>query len=1022
MRKILLFCLMFFSANALFAQSYHTINIDGQNDFNSGKEKIITTSGSELFSYVTWDKDYIYIGYSGNTVSGPVTDNDRIIHIYLDTDPQKDPTAGTGTSNGLAWRNTPTLPFSANFHYAFKTIDNSEDKKIFFDGAWKDSSFTTSNYKNTAEHYWEVRIKRKDLGNPDQINLAAYAEEDWDSGEICGGIPSNIFTNKSGGGNISFNNHWLNYFLVDQFNPNSGFAEDNFQWMVRLKTFSGTLTDTTAYAGMGVNSSDELDSNLTDVPKPPAPPSNYVELFFPHPTWDTPLGPYFSRDLKHLKSLDSSTASWDFTINSDKINSDITIIPDNYSSIPSNYNILIYDTENDSTVDIRSSESYTFNSGSGGTRLFNLIIGNSLSPAQIDAEPISINFGSIKIKRDTTISVIISNLGDSTLVITDISISNSAFTFSGGKTYNIVGGSSIDIPVKFSPQSVQSYSGNLVIKNSDKTNPVLSIPLSGTGLNLFPKVSTDFSSIDFGNVKVDHNLTLPLKIYNTGDTTLVISNIVSTSSAFTYSGSSSINISKNDSAIISLTFEPNSASSFAGQFFIINNDPNTDTVTVALSGTGISSTFTKTFNPGWNLISIPSTANDSSAAALIGEKVSEFYLYNYSSDGGYSSNKYLTPGKGYWLGISDTLKMEYTGTALTDTVKVKLSSGWNLVGEPFIRQYPKNGILIQKDGKTISADSAVSLGWFQNTFYTFTNNDSSYSIKDTLSQWKGYWLAGLTDGMELIFNHNSAFGAPLEKESQKEVKPSDKNWNVTITAQNKFSKDKLLRFGVNEFATKYFDSKYDIVKPPVSPSGKSVQTYFEEENWSPYFSKYSSNITAPLNQNISGDTWNFKVKTEINSLVTLNWENIEKEVPTSIRNTYHLMLSGPGITNPVDMTTLKTYSFTAAAGQVYSFGINASTTSFNDVNPQNYKYQLEQNFPNPFNPSTVISFQVSKTERVTLQIYDVLGRHVTNLINEVKAPGQYQVEFNASNLASGIYYYKLTAGSFIQTKKMILMK
>jgi hypothetical protein len=80
-------------------------------------------------------------------------------------------------------------------------------------------------------------------------------------------------------------------------------------------------------------------------------------------------------------------------------------------------------------------------------------------------------------------------------------------------------------------------------------------------------------------------------------------------------------------------------------------------------------------------------------------------------------------------------------------------------------------------------------------------------------------------------------------------------------------------------------------------------------------------------------------------------------------------------------------------------------------------YRLEQNYPNPFNPTTNITYVLPKAENVSLKVYDVLGREVATLVNEVKPAGAYTVPFNASNLASGVYFYKLQAGSFVQTKK-----
>ncbi len=91
-----------------------------------------------------------------------------------------------------------------------------------------------------------------------------------------------------------------------------------------------------------------------------------------------------------------------------------------------------------------------------------------------------------------------------------------------------------------------------------------------------------------------------------------------------------------------------------------------------------------------------------------------------------------------------------------------------------------------------------------------------------------------------------------------------------------------------------------------------------------------------------------------------------------------------------------------------------------DVTPD--LYQLSQNYPNPFNPSTIIRWQSSKSGRQTIKVYDILGNEVATLIDENKPAGTYEVKFDASDLASGIYFYKLITDGYISTKKMVLLK
>lgn len=85
-------------------------------------------------------------------------------------------------------------------------------------------------------------------------------------------------------------------------------------------------------------------------------------------------------------------------------------------------------------------------------------------------------------------------------------------------------------------------------------------------------------------------------------------------------------------------------------------------------------------------------------------------------------------------------------------------------------------------------------------------------------------------------------------------------------------------------------------------------------------------------------------------------------------------------------------------------------------------FELKQNYPNPFNPNTVISYSVAKTEKVDIRVYDITGKEVQMLVNDVKAPGSYNIMFNAANLSSGVYFYRIIAGNFTDVKKMTLVK
>lgn len=99
---------------------------------------------------------------------------------------------------------------------------------------------------------------------------------------------------------------------------------------------------------------------------------------------------------------------------------------------------------------------------------------------------------------------------------------------------------------------------------------------------------------------------------------------------------------------------------------------------------------------------------------------------------------------------------------------------------------------------------------------------------------------------------------------------------------------------------------------------------------------------------------------------------------------------------------------------------NFSTGS--EVSSLPKEFALQQNYPNPFNPSTSINYDLPVSSIVTLQIYDISGREVATLVNEQQIAGKYNISFDASNFASGVYFYRLQAGEFTQVKKMFLIK
>jgi len=179
----------------------------------------------------------------------------------------------------------------------------------------------------------------------------------------------------------------------------------------------------------------------------------------------------------------------------------------------------------------------------------------------------------------------------------------------------------------------------------------------------------------------------------------------------------------------------------------------------------------------------------------------------------------------------------------------------------------------------------------------------------------------------------------------------------------------------------------------------------------------------------------------IDSLSTLNWGIGNTDTDPLFVNSgigdYHLQDTSPCISAAIDsieisglwyycpVTDIEGIPRPSPAGTIPDMGAYESELAVGveeNESGQPSEYALSQNYPNPFNPTTKISFQIPELSFVTLKVYDVLGKEITTLINEEKQAGYYDIEFDASRFSSGVYFYKIQAGSFAVTKKMILMK
>jgi hypothetical protein len=133
-------------------------------------------------------------------------------------------------------------------------------------------------------------------------------------------------------------------------------------------------------------------------------------------------------------------------------------------------------------------------------------------------------------------------------------------------------------------------------------------------------------------------------------------------------------------------------------------------------------------------------------------------------------------------------------------------------------------------------------------------------------------------------------------------------------------------------------------------------------------------------------------------------------------------------TNPFVLPVLKNgynYIYLNSKSYIELPVVNAQADVFADAaegNENPYSFKLSQNYPNPFNPVTMINYELPLKGLVTVKVFDILGREVSTLVNEIKDAGNHELLFDASKLSSGVYFYKIISGSFVDTKRMVLIK
>ncbi len=455
--------------------------------------------------------------------------------------------------------------------------------------------------------------------------------------------------------------------------------------------------------------------------------------------------------------------------------------------------------------------------------------------------------------------------------------------------------------------------------------------------------------------------------------------------------------------------------SYAVRLTMTDSMGNASSVVSGKTFTIVGDSLAQVSSAGWSLVGLPLNPPDSSAVSILGDDFAAmpYYLWAYDQSTGYSIPTLLQPGKGYWLGMTASSSWDVTGTAVeADSVVQSLPIGYTIIAPQYVRSVSKSNLTFMKDGTSYDFAQAVAAGLIVNALYGYQS--AGYFSADTMSVFTGYWLGVLQSGISLV-QRPAASGATPSASSPKISAPTPSNWQLAINAASSTLADRIAQIGARPDATADFDVAYDVPRPPRTPGNKYLEIYFFHSG--PHYPALLGTKYATDFRDAANPAWEFTLESSEAGSVTLRWDNA---ILTQLAGGVQLILTNLANGASIDMGSQTSYTFDYASPT--SFAIASKITGVAQEGTLPKEFALMNNYPNPFNPSTVIRYALPARAHVSLVVYNALGQKVAELVNAEKEAGYYDVHFDATGLASGIYLYRLQAGSFVQTKKLVLMK
>jgi hypothetical protein len=649
----------------------------------------------------------------------------------------------------------------------------------------------------------------------------------------------------------------------------------------------------------------------------------------------------------------------------------------------------------------------------------------------------ALNFGSVFLANAKDDSLVVRNEGLAELAVTDISLAGAnadEFALISETNFNVLPDESSKVVIRFSPTTSGSKSASLRITHNAAGSPsILSLDGVGTAVDSqAPEIaSINFpANVNFGtsiNVSAsvsDNVFVQEVRLLFREGGQSAFQSVVLTAAAGNHQGQipSEVVGKRGVEFLIEAIDTSNNTSRSALSAVLVRMPAG---VLEHVHNGGDRSTF-------YRLRSMPLAMNDPSVLKNLVLPVSANYhknrlrIFDVDPTNALSSRPFrefsmpppadfseLSSGESVFYITRENVTLRNGDGITVNTVEpflIILRPGWNMFASPFAFKVARENI---------------DIGGIDSEIVTHNENGYVPVIEGQgrfLEPFEGYLIFNNFEQQDTLIIHPSEVPLALPPLT---LKPTvDADWFIDIKAQCEYARDNYNTVGIIADAEMEWDH-YERYEPP--PIGAYVSVNFPRNKWQTKPNIYRTDFRP---QNSDGYVWGFEVETNFNGeAVTLDFGNLE-----SLPSNFEIRLEDVTLGQKVDLANNPQYIFSSSpSGKVQEFRIVAGISDFVEENapiaaeiPETF--ELVQNFPNPFNPSTTIQFGLPQSRHVVLKIYNLLGQEVATLLDGVqKIAGNHIVVWDGRDqvgqaVSSGIYLYELRSDNVVLTRRMTLLK